>query len=592
MRFDTVVIANRGEIALRVMRACKELGLRTIAVYSEADRDALHVRYADDAYLIGPPPAIQSYLQIETIIDVAKRAGAGAIHPGYGFLAENADLARACEEADIVFVGPPVGAMEQMGGKIPARQVATNAHVPLTPGTTTAVTSAEEAQRLGAEYGYPIAIKASAGGGGRGLKVAYSAEEVPAAFDSAGREAIAAFKNGELFVEKYILEPRHIEIQVLADEYGNVVYLGERDCSTQRRHQKLIEETPSPAITPAMRAEMGAAAVRLCREVGYVGAGTLEFLLTPDKHFYFLEMNTRIQVEHTVTEMVTGIDLVQAQLRIAQGEKLWFSQDDIHLRGHAIECRINAEDASQGFRPALGTLTAYREPKGYGVRVDSGVEVGSTISPYYDSMLAKLVTWGATRAEALSRMERALADYEVAGVVTTIPFHRLAVSHPVFVNGDATVSFIPRYLEEQLKQLPSQPPSSADTADPVPSRSFEVEVNGRRFAVRVAGEDLQATVAAPKAASAGPRRTNTAKKNTTQASDPNAVISPIQGTVVAIKTEVGAQVQAGQVVCVVEAMKMENEITAPRAGTIASIAATIGQSVEAGATLATLAEEA
>ncbi|HEY1011710.1 MAG TPA: acetyl-CoA carboxylase biotin carboxylase subunit [Herpetosiphonaceae bacterium] len=586
--FDTVLIANRGEIALRVMRACKELGLRTVAVYSEADRDALHVRYADDAYLIGPPPAVQSYLQIETIIDVARRAGAGAIHPGYGFLAENAGFAAACAEAGIVFIGPPVGAMERMGGKIPARQVATAAHVPLVPGTTEAVETAAEARRLGAQYGYPIAIKASAGGGGRGLKVAYADDEVEAAFDSARREAEAAFKSGELFVEKYVLDPRHIEIQVLADQQGNVVYLGERDCSVQRRHQKLIEETPSPAITPATRAEMGAAAVRLCQAVGYVGAGTLEFLLTPEGQFYFLEMNTRIQVEHTVTEMVTGIDLVAGQIRVARGEPLPWTQEQITLRGHAIECRINAEDAGAGFRPALGTVSAYREPAGYGVRVDSGVEAGSTISPYYDSMLAKLITWGETRAEALARMRRALDDYQVEGLVTTIPFHKLALAEPAFERGEATVSFIPRFLEDKLKQLPGAAP--ADTAEePAASRTFEIEVNGRRFSVRVAGDGLQpaapAATAAPGRQQGGGRR---AKAKAKHHADPNAVVCPIQGTVVAIKTAPGAQVEAGQVLFVVEAMKMENEITAPRAGTVKELGAAIGVSVEAGTTLATL----
>jgi acetyl-CoA/propionyl-CoA carboxylase biotin carboxyl carrier protein len=589
MTFDTVLIANRGEIALRVMRACKELGLRTVAVYSEADRAAMHVRYADDAYLIGPPPAVQSYLQIETLIDVARRAGAGAIHPGYGFLAENAGFAQACADAGIVFVGPPASAMHQMGEKIPARQIATQAHVPLVPGTTEAVESAAEALQLGEQFGYPIAIKASAGGGGRGLKVAYAPDEVEAAFDSARREAEAAFKNGVMFVEKYILDPRHIEIQIRADQHGDVVYMGERDCSVQRRHQKLIEETPSPAISPATRKEMGEAAVRLCKTVGYVGAGTLEFLLTPEGHFYFLEMNTRIQVEHTVTEMVTGIDLVQAQLRIAQGEPLWFTQADVALRGHAIECRINAEDPAAGFRPALGTLTAYSEPKGYGVRVDSGVELGTTISPFYDSMLAKLVTWGATRAEALARMRRALDDYVIEGVTTVIPFHKLAMAEPAFAQGEATVSFIPRYLEARLKQLSgTAAPPAEPAAEPAATRTFDIEVNGRRFAVRVAGDGLQA--AAPAASKTAAPAHRSAGKKAAHHADPNAVICPIQGTVVAVKTAVGASVESGQVLVVVEAMKMENEITAPRAGVIASIDATLGKSVEAGTKLVMLVE--
>ena len=588
MTFDTVLIANRGEIALRVMRACKELGLKTVAVYSEADRDALHVRYADDAYLIGPPPAVQSYLQIDTIIDVAKRAGAGAIHPGFGFLAENAGFAQACSDNGIEFVGPPASAMEKMGGKIPARQIATRANVPLVPGTTEAVETWQEALTLGHEYGFPIAIKASAGGGGRGLKVAYSPEEVEFAFESARREAEAAFKSGVMFVEKYVINPRHIEIQVLADKYGNVVYLGERDCSTQRRHQKLIEESPSPAMTPELRAEMGAAAVRLCKEVGYVSAGTLEFLFTGEGHYYFLEMNTRIQVEHTVTEMLTGVDLVQGQLRVAQGEKLWLTQDDIKLRGHAIECRINAEDASAGFRPALGTITKYVEPRGYGVRVDAGVEQGSTIPPYYDSMLSKLITWGANREEARTRMLRALNDYVIEGVTTVIPFHKMALAEPAFIAGDVNVGFIPKYLEEKLKALAPATPSVSEPAADIPTRQYEVEVNGRKFNVRVAGNDLGAHVAvASSGKTAAPTR-RTANKKAAVAADPNAVICPIQGTVVAIKTDVGAEVTQGQVLVVVEAMKMENEIAAPRAGKVAKISAEIGKSVEPGAVLVAL----
>ncbi|HEX6290406.1 MAG TPA: acetyl-CoA carboxylase biotin carboxylase subunit [Herpetosiphonaceae bacterium] len=589
--FSTVLIANRGEIALRVMRACKELGLRTVAVYSEADRDALHVRYADDAYLIGPPPATESYLQIETIISVARRAGAGAIHPGYGFLAENAHFARACREAGLVFIGPTPEAMDRMGGKVPARNEAIAADVPIVPGTTEPVETAHEVQRLGESFGYPIAIKASAGGGGRGLKVVTQPGEVQAAFESARREAAAYFKNDEVYVEKYITDPRHIEIQILGDTHGNVLYLGERDCSIQRRHQKLVEESPSPAITPDIRAAMGAAAVRLAQRVGYTGAGTLEFLFE-DGQFYFLEMNTRIQVEHTVTEQVTGIDLVKWQIAVAQGARLPWTQDEIELRGHAIECRINAEDPADGFRPSLGLISEYREPHGFGVRVDSGYTEGVAIPQFYDSLVAKLVTWGQDRAEAIARMRRALDDFTIGGVRTTIPFHRQVMQHPAFERGAATVRFIGQHIAEaDLKALaqPQGPVMADDGAATASStRTFDVEVNGRRFQVRVAQPDLPAGASGNGAsAAARPRRGAPAKKQA-HAADPNAVLSPIQGTVVAVRAQPGMQVEAGHVLFVVEAMKMENEITAPRAGTIKEVRVAERAAVQAGETLATL----
>jgi acetyl-CoA/propionyl-CoA carboxylase biotin carboxyl carrier protein len=585
--FSTVLIANRGEIALRVMRAAKELGLRTVAVYSEADRDARHVCYADDAYLIGSPPPAESYLQIRKIIEVAQRAGAQAIHPGYGFLAENAEFARACRDAGIVFVGPTPEAMQRMGGKVPARNEAIAAQVPVVPGTTAPVLSVDQVRHLGDQFGYPLAIKASAGGGGRGLKVADRPDEVEAAFESAKREAAAYFNNDEVYVEKYLQDPRHIEIQILADMHGNVVYLGERDCSIQRRHQKLIEESPSPALTPELRAEMGAAAVRLAQRVGYVGAGTLEFLFEDGK-FYFLEMNTRIQVEHTVTEQLTGIDLVRWQLLVAQGEHLPWTQADIVLRGHAIECRINAEDASDNFRPSLGTLATYREPDGYGVRVDSGYVEGDTIPQFYDSLIAKLVAWGADRTEAIARMRRALGDFRIAGVQTTVPFHQHVMQHPAFRRGDATIRFIGQHITDAdlkaLKQASGEPTEPAEQA-PDAARSFHVEVNGRRFAVRVTEQDGAPQVrnngAAPQ-----PRRASA--KATRAPAAANAVTSPIQGTIVAVRAAPGVAVEAGQVLFVVEAMKMENEITAPRAGTVKEVAVAERAAVQAGQTLATL----
>ncbi|MBC8163446.1 MAG: acetyl-CoA carboxylase biotin carboxylase subunit [Roseiflexaceae bacterium] len=588
MKFDTVLVANRGEIALRVMRACRELGMRSVAVYSEADRDAPHVRYADAAFLLGPEPAPGSggtrpYLDSARIIEIAQTVGAGALHPGYGFLAENAEFARSCVAAGLVFVGPTAEAIQRMGGKTAARQEASAAGVPLVPGTLEPVDTPAQVRELGAQFGYPIAIKAVGGGGGRGLRVAATAEAVDEAFASARREAESAFGNPLLYVEKYFTNPRHIEVQVLADTHGSALYLGERDCSVQRRHQKLIEECPAPGFTLELRRSMGQAAVALCHQVGYVGAGTLEFLFENDQ-FYFLEMNTRIQVEHTVTEMVTGIDLVQAQLRIAQGEPLWLAQDDITWRGHAIECRINAEDAAHNFRPALGVIGAYQEPVGYGVRVDSGARAGYVIPPFYDSMIAKLITWGATRNEAIGRMRRALGDFVIEGVTTVVPFHQLALAHPVFAAGGATVNFIPEQLAEQLAGLPTAEPQNREAvANVTAPRVFTVEVNSRRFDVKVFGADNR-----QQAAGNGLRTTDgrpTRKKASGPAVD--GVISPMQGTLVSVKCEAGQVVEAGQVLFVLEAMKMENEVIAPHAGTLDLISGVAGTVIESGAVLAT-----
>jgi acetyl-CoA/propionyl-CoA carboxylase biotin carboxyl carrier protein len=581
--FDTVLIANRGEIALRVMRACKELGLRTVAVYSEADRNAPHVAYADDAYLIGPAPAAQSYLDSARIIAAAQAAGAGAIHPGYGFLAENAPFARACADAGLIFVGPPAEAMERMGGKVAARREASAAGVPLVPGTLKPVDSPAEVRALAEQFGYPVAIKAVGGGGGRGLRVVSAPGDADNAFASARREAESAFKNPLLYVEKYLDDPRHIEIQVLADSYGNVIHLGERDCSVQRRHQKLIEECPSSVLTPEQRAAMGAAAVALAQSVGYTGAGTLEFLFQ-DGQFYFLEMNTRIQVEHTVTEMVTGIDLVQAQLRIARGERLWIAQEQVGWRGHAIECRINAEDPAANFSPSLGTLTEYAEPAGYGVRVDSGARPGYTIPQYYDSLLAKLITWGADRQEAIARMRRALADYRISGVATTIPFHQLALAQPAFADGTATVNFIPRYLGEQLHQLASANAQSSAEASETAMRAFTVEVNGRRFDVRVAESGADA---AQPPANGNRRPRGRSSSSAVRHTSTDGVVSSIQGAILAVRAEPGQAVAAGEVLFIIEAMKMENEIVAPHAGTLDEVRVQLGQVIEAGTVLAT-----
>ncbi len=577
--FTTVLVANRGEIALRVMRACREVGLRTVAIYSEADRDALHVQYADAAYLVGGPAPAESYLNIERILAVAKEAGAEAIHPGYGFLSENAQFARAVREAGLTFIGPSPETMERVAGKVAARNTAQQVDVPVVPGTLEPLEDVNEAYHLAESYGYPIAIKAVGGGGGRGLRVVYTPDEIKSAFESARREAELSFKNSELYIEKYLTNPRHIEVQILGDQHGTIVAIGERDCSVQRRHQKLIEECPSPAISPAQRAELQAAAVRFAQAVNYVSAGTLEFLYE-DGHFYFLELNSRIQVEHAITEMVYGIDLVKMQLRIAQGEPLGLTQEDIHPRGHAIECRMNAENPKENFRPGLGKITAYREPAGFGVRVDSGIYGGYTVPQYYDSMLAKLVVWGQDRPEAIARMLRALRDYTIEGVITVKPFHIAVLEHPDFQAGNVSVNFIPKH-PELLDNLPDQVlvPVLAEEDD-LAMRSFKVEVNGKQFDVRVAALDEPATAAKPRRA---PRKARSAQLKP----QVDGVISPLQGTLREVRVEAGQRVEEGAVLFIVEAMKMENEIKAPHTGIVETIHFAPGVTVEAGSVLAT-----
>lgn len=439
--FGKVLIANRGEIAIRVMRACRELGISTVAVCSEADKNALFAKYADEAYLIGPAPSSQSYLNIDAIIEVAKKTGSDAIHPGYGFLSENPVFAKRCEEEGIIFIGPPSHVIAEMGSKIRARNLMMKAGVPVVPGTKDAVENVDEALKIAEEMGYPVIIKASSGGGGIGMKVVQCREEFAAAFNSTRKMAGSAFGDSSVFIERYVDEPRHIEIQILADSHGNIIYLSDRECSIQRRHQKLIEEAPSPIMTPELRARMGEAAVRVAKTIGYVNAGTVEFLYSKGD-FFFLEVNTRLQVEHGITEMVTGIDIVREQLRIAWGEKLEIKQEDIVIDGHAIECRINAEDPLNDFAPSPGKIRGYRSAGGPGVRVDSGVHTGYTISPYYDSMISKLCVWARTRDVAIARMERALYEYVVVGVKTNIPFHKAVMRNPAFRRGYLTTSFI------------------------------------------------------------------------------------------------------------------------------------------------------
>jgi acetyl-CoA carboxylase, biotin carboxylase subunit len=446
--FKKVLIANRGEIALRVIRACRELGLETVAVYSEADRESLHVRFADDDVCIGPPPSRQSYLKIPNIIAAAEITGADAIHPGYGFLAENAEFADICKASNIVFIGPTGDQIRQMGDKATARRLAAEAGVPTVPGSPGTIDDPDEAQAFAESIGFPVIIKATAGGGGKGMRIVHEAEQFPQLFGLAQNEALAAFNNGAVYVEKYIQHPRHVEIQVMGDNFGKVVHLGERDCSVQRRHQKLIEESPSPALSAVLRDRMGQAAVALASNIGYAGAGTLEFLLDTDGSFYFMEMNTRIQVEHPVTEMVTSFDLVKEQIRVAANEPISFQGDGRRLRGHAIECRINAEDPARNFQPCPGLITAYHPPGGPGVRVDTHVYAGYTVPPYYDSLLAKVIVHGNDREEALTRMGQALDSFILEGVTTTIPFLARVIRHPAFVAGDIDTRFLER--ESQL----------------------------------------------------------------------------------------------------------------------------------------------
>jgi acetyl-CoA/propionyl-CoA carboxylase biotin carboxyl carrier protein len=573
--FSKVLVANRGEIAVRVFRTLRELGIGTVAVYSEADRASLHAAVADEAYLIGPGAPAESYLNQERLLDAARRAGAEAVHPGYGFLAENASFARACDDAGLVWIGPPPEAIEVMGSKTAARERMQAAGVPIVPGTTDPVDSTEEVLRLGEEIGWPIAIKAAAGGGGKGLKVVASAEEAERAFDSARREGEAYFSDATVYVERYIEDPRHVEVQVLADAHGNVVHLGERDCTIQRRHQKLVEETPSPAVDADLRARIGGIAVDAARAVGYRSAGTIEGLLDRDGNYYFLEMNTRIQVEHTVTELCFGVDLVREQVLVAAGERLSFGQDELSFSGHAIECRINAEDVSAGFLPSPATITRYREPAGPGVRVDSGVVEGSEVVGLYDPMIAKLVVWDRTRDEARRRMLRALAEYVIEGPKTLLGFHRALLEHPCFVAGETCHGVVESdELAERAAELDLAPSGEPARGGLRPRRST-VELDGRRFEVEV-------LVPEPPHAELARRRRDRAGRGGAGGHARDAVATPMQGTVLTVSVAEGDEVAAGQVICVVEAMKMENEITAHRDGTVTELSVEAGQAVNAG----------
>jgi acetyl-CoA/propionyl-CoA/long-chain acyl-CoA carboxylase, biotin carboxylase, biotin carboxyl carrier protein len=579
--FSKVLVANRGEIAMRVCRTLREMRIASVAVYSEADRDLPFVRYADEAYLIGPGPSPQSYLRGDVIVAVARRAGAEAVHPGFGFLAENPEFARMCTAAGLVFIGPPPEAMEAMASKTAAREVMAKAGVPIVPGGTDPVETVAAARRIASEIGYPVAIKAAAGGGGKGIRVVRSDADLESAYTSAQREGKTYFADDTVYLERYLDDPRHVEVQVLADMHGNVIHLGERDCSIQRRHQKLIEETPSPAVSPELRERIGAIAVNAAKAVGYTGAGTIEGLLAQDGSWYFLEMNTRLQVEHTVTEMVTGLDLVREQVWVASGRPLGWTQADVRLYGHAIQCRINAEDAAAGFVPTPGRITSYREPSGPGVRVDSGVEEGSEVSGLYDPMFAKLIVWDEDRELATARMARALDEYEVGGITTLLPLHRAVMRHPEFAAGGTLRDYVEGGGFAREYSVPGTGHSPPDA----------VRMEVRRHVAEVDGKRFEVTVEVPEHAGRTrlrARREALAERAAAGHGATDVVKSPMQGTVLRVGVSAGDRVEAGQVLIVVEAMKMENEIVAHHAGEVEAVDVAEGDSVASGQALVRL----
>ncbi|HYN36457.1 MAG TPA: acetyl-CoA carboxylase biotin carboxylase subunit [Actinomycetota bacterium] len=576
--FSKLLIANRGEIAVRVIRACRDLDIVPVAVYSELEADALHVKLAEEAYNVGPGPASESYLNIPAILKAATRAGAGAVHPGYGFLAENADFARAVQEAGLVWVGPSPDVIESMGEKTSARRAASEAGVATVPGTPDPVTTAAEVRAFVQEHGLPLAIKASAGGGGKGFRVVAKEEDIEEALAGAAREAQAYFSNDKVYLERYLQRPHHIEVQVLGEPSGTILSFPERDCSLQRRHQKLVEESPSPALEAPVREAIMEAAARVSKQVGYVNAGTCEFLLDSDgKTFYFLEMNTRLQVEHPVTELVTGIDLVKSQLLVAAREPLGYDQGDIGLNGHAIECRVNAENPAKNFMPAPGTIGEYREPAGPGVRVDSGTEPGAVIPQAYDPLVAKLIAYGSDREETRRRMLRALGEYVIEGIKTTLPFHTLMLADERFVSGDYHTGTVEREMDlSVLKEAPVAKPKVGEPE--TVQRKFAIEVNGKKFDV-TAREKLDTVVR--------PRKPKPPKSSGRIGGDGSETLTaPMQGTIVKVLVKEGQEVAAGEAVVVLEAMKMENSILAHAAGKVESIEVEPGQSVQGGAAIA------
>ena len=580
--FEKILIANRGEIAVRILRTAREMGIASVAVYSEIDRDALHVRMADEAYLIGPASPSQSYLNVANVLEAAARSGAQGIHPGYGFLAENAAFARAVIAAGLTWIGPHPDAIDAMGDKMRARTAMIAAGVPVVPGGTEAILDAQQARVAAQRYGLPLALKASGGGGGKGLKVARTLDELESALATAQREALAYFGNGAIYAERYLDNPKHVELQILADKHGTVLHVGERDCSLQRRHQKLLEEAP-PAISERVRAGIRDAGIRAARAIGYDSAGTIECLVSGDE-FYFLEMNTRIQVEHTISEAISGLDLIREQIRVAAGEPLGYEQDAIVFRGHAIEVRVNAEDPAHGFRPAPGTVSGYREPAGPGVRVDSAAFPGFTVVPDYDSMIAKLIVWAPDRPQAIARLRRAIDEYEVVGVPTTLPLLRAVCDEPS-VN-DA--SYGTATLERLAKTLyANEPPQDAPALEKrralEPSPVLRVEVNDRLYRVRLL--DLPAN-APPAARAAAPPRMQQRKQ--ALGHDGSEVRSPMHGAIVEVAVKVGESIEAGALVAVIEAMKMMNEVRAHKKGTVTAVHVQTGSTVEASSALATI----
>jgi acetyl-CoA/propionyl-CoA carboxylase biotin carboxyl carrier protein len=601
--FSKVLVANRGEIAVRIIRALEELGVASVAVYSELDREAPHVRRAGEAYNLGDGPAAENYLSIEKILDVAARAGAEAVHPGYGFLAENAPFAQACADAGVVFIGPPASAIEAMGSKTRARELMQAAGVPIVPGTTEPVATVADALKIAKkEIGFPVAVKAAGGGGGKGFRVALSEDELEGAFEGSSREGEKFFSDATVYLERYLHDPRHVEVQILADRQGNVIHLGERDCSIQRRHQKLIEESPAPewVVDPQMRERIGQIGVNAAKAVDYVGAGTIEGLFSAaedaEPEYFFLEMNTRVQVEHCVTEMTTGIDIVKEGIRAAAGEELSYAQVDVELRGHAIECRINAEDASKNFAPAPGKIGAYREPSGPGVRVDSGVQAGGEVSPMYDPMVAKLIVWDADRERATKRMLRALGEYEIEGLKTLIPFHQALLATQQWAKGETCRDLLEdkKWLKTLAFDAAPAPADGEPDAEKV-EQTYSVEVSGKRFDVRVVGPPFAGGGApasngvAPATASA-PKRSQ--RKSSGGGGGADVLPSPLQGNMWKVLVKQGDKVEEGQLLCIIEAMKMENEITAHKAGTIAELPIAEGEPIQAGAAIATIVSAA
>jgi acetyl-CoA/propionyl-CoA carboxylase, biotin carboxylase, biotin carboxyl carrier protein len=600
--FSKVLIANRGEIAVRIIRALDELGIASVAVYSEIDRDAPHVKRAGEAYNLGDGPAAENYLSVEKILEATARAGAEAIHPGYGFLAENAPFAQACEDAGVVFIGPPASAIEAMGSKTRARELMQAAGVPIVPGTTKPVETVADALRIARdEVGFPVAVKAAGGGGGKGFRVALTEDELEGAFEGSSREGEKFFSDPTVYLERYLHDPRHVEVQVLADRHGNVIHLGERDCSIQRRHQKVIEESPAPewVVDPEMRDRIGQIGVNAAKAVDYVGAGTIEGLFSASEgqepEYFFLEMNTRVQVEHCVTEMTTGIDIVKEGIRAAAGEPLSYAQGDIQLRGHAIECRINAEDASRNFAPAPGKIGVYREPTGPGVRVDSGVQEDGEVSPMYDPMVAKLIVWDSTREEATKRMLRALGEFEIGELKTLIPFHKALLATEQWAKGETCRDLLEdkEWLKTLAFEAPAAPAEGEGEAEKV-EQTYAVEVSGKRFDVRVVGPPFAGggggvPAAANGSGRAAPKRG--ARKSSSGGGGgrgPDTLPSPLQGNMWKVLVKKGDTVEEGQLLCIIEAMKMENEITAHKAGTITELPISEGAPIQSGAPIATI----